>query len=285
MGALYYLVESASVVAQDCFRSSILCSLASSLFIFFALLYSRITDHRISVQRIGAEYFGLSFIQISFMRISTGSEFACSKAILSLHLPRSSAPYFGLFTACDLEYKDTDCHISVSKLCTKLWFFPLFFRFTSGSWISAELDDFRIRIFSSSHTPYYVKLMRRNLIGALTKGEVLRLDGFRVEFKLGGLFKVTPREDDADKEAKTTTQEEFRMTALGEQCHIVNQERRYYTFPNVVAQLRRDWVQGNGSFTMIAKESRWTRVHHPYKRYAFTKFSYDCLVSFLVRIF
>jgi hypothetical protein len=238
------------------------------LLISFLLLYSRISDHKITIKRVQLGLLTFSIFEVGYERHSTESHFACSKTMLHLHLPRPSAPYWGTFTVCDMEYIDSDCHISASQLDAKLWFFPLFFRFTAGPWITVQLDDLRIRVFSSSDTPYYIKAMRQDLIAAISKGEILRLDDFKLDCNLGGLSKAMLGDYEADKGV-----EEVRISVSGTQCHIVTAERRYYTFPDVVAQLRRNWVRDNGTFVMIAKNSKWSRIHSPYQRYAFSAFS------------
>lgn len=231
------------------------------------------SDHKIRIQRVGLRslYIG----GISYTRISSGTTTTCAGVTLHPHFPSPSSPYWAISVARGFEYKDTNCHVSIAEVKTKLWVFPLLFRFTGGSWVTSELEGFRIRVFASTHTPRYIQKMRENVISAVLKGEVLRLDEFTTEIKLGGISKFFVIDEEAeDPNTSAGDEDEVRITATGSQYHILTkEENRYYTFGHAVAQLRRNWSQGTGTLVMVVKGSRWTRVHPPQLRRSFSFFS------------
>jgi len=113
--------------------------------------------------------------------------------------------------------------------------------------------------------------MRQNLIDAVLTGDVLQLDEFSTKLKLGGASKVlVKREDDVESESSS---DEVQVTATAKGYRILNKEGRHYTFGGVIAQLRRDWVRGTGSFTMIAEKSKWERIPRPSMHLEFSTIS------------
>lgn len=245
-------------------------------FVFFLIpVFLYFSDHKIRIRRVGLRSISLG--DLSYTQISSGTVVKLAKFTFHPHFPLPSAPYWGICVAHDFEYKDANCHVSISELQTKLWFFPVVFRFTAGTWATARLDDFRVRVFASTQTPRYIQKMRENVVGAVLKGEVLRLDEFKTELKLGGVSKFFVIDEAAeDPNSPAGDSDEIKVTASGSQYHVLIKEKgRYYTFGHVVAQLRRNWAQGTGSFSMVAEESRWTRVHpaETRMRYTFSFFS------------
>jgi len=61
-------------------------------------------------------------------------------------------------------------------------------------------------------------------------------------------------------------QDEMCISAYARQLHLNNFEGRAYSFGAVDAQFRRNWTADRGSFVLIAKESRWVRVHWTFER-------------------
>ncbi|THH31963.1 hypothetical protein EUX98_g2237 [Antrodiella citrinella] len=62
------------------------------------------------------------------------------------------------------------------------------------------------------------------------------------------------------------SEDELCISALARQLHLNNLEGRIYSFDQVDAQFRRNWTADRGSFVLIAKESRWVRIHWTYER-------------------
>lgn len=113
--------------------------------------------------------------------------FQASCIRLQFHWPRRPNPKWLTFTVKDILYKSSTADLSTSRLCAEAWFFPKLFRQTSGPWFNVEIDDFRIRVFGSDATPYFVKRLRENLVGAVLDGEVLQCDDFGSSVRFAGI--------------------------------------------------------------------------------------------------
>ncbi|KAJ8523084.1 hypothetical protein ONZ45_g410 [Pleurotus djamor] len=159
---------------------------------------------------------------------------------IQLHIPKLNNPRWCTFTATDVEQKDSKSHVSVSELHVALWIFPYLLRFTGGSWVSVDLDDFRLLVFTSENTPRWVENIRNNLIKSILTGEYLRLDTFNTSVQLSG--------DDTIASLST------------ENWHIRNWDERIYSLPKLDAQLCKSFDGGSGKFVMIAEDCRWMKV-------------------------
>ncbi len=92
-------------------------------------------------------------------------------------------------------YKSETCDVSASEICTIFWFFPVLFRQTVGPWTNAELHDIRIRIVRSDTTPYWIKRLRQNLVGAVVAGDIFTLDDFGTTARFSGLSEAGGEEN------------------------------------------------------------------------------------------
>ncbi|KZT73231.1 hypothetical protein DAEQUDRAFT_662511 [Daedalea quercina L-15889] len=184
-----------------------------------------------------------------------------------LHLPTPSYPSWLVLTAHEILYKSTTCDASLTRMDVTFWLFPYLFKRTAGPWISAELDGFRLRVHHSNETPYWIKRLRQNLVGALLNGDIYRLDDVKATVQFAGADGSSPA-DHVDPPAPFLNREtdELRTTVSACQLHLHNSDGRIYTFRAVDAQLRRDWDTDRGSFVLVAEEGRWVRVHRPYQR-------------------
>ena len=247
MAACLYLYEAVQTV-------SLCCILIASL-VFSACLFG----HTLRFGSIRLSSIS-DFTYCYYSHISISS--SCVR--VSLHIPRRSNPRWATLTVYDYEFKDSECHVSFTKVHVTFWFFPFLLRFTAGPLASVELHDFRLRVFSSKATPGWVEFLRRNLITTVLTGEMIRLDDFKTKVTFSTITGATdgfsgPVEKPGVPHGEE--QDEIRVSASWEQWHILNNwQGRMYTFGKLDAQLRKSWVEERGSFVMIAEECRWTKV-------------------------
>lgn len=273
-------------------------------------LRRRLAGHCLSIDRISPFSLALHNVQYKGKLYSGTYHFKliCSKAHIRLHWPTPILPHWLTFTADTIFYQSDTADISVENLFVTFWVFPQLFKQTAGPWTNVELDGLRIRVRQSQHTPYFIKRLRENLVGAIIGGVIFRLDDFGTTLQFCGLTERYSDQEgegeacraipdhqgkfsDADGNAddcigtldgefnmkpchrvKTPLscmnpdQDEVRVSAFARGVHLCNNEGRIYTFGAVDAQLRRNWTAQRGTFVMIAKESRWIRVHWNYQR-------------------
>ncbi|KDQ51110.1 hypothetical protein JAAARDRAFT_199334 [Jaapia argillacea MUCL 33604] len=59
---------------------------------------------------------------------------------------------------------------------------------------------------------------------------------------------------------------EFRTSTTARGYHVHNWQNRIYTFGSIDAQLRKNWEEEKGSYAMVVRDVRWTKVHSLYQR-------------------
>ncbi|KAJ3548050.1 hypothetical protein NM688_g5339 [Phlebia brevispora] len=189
------------------------------------------------------------------------------------------------FTAEGLLYTSETCHASAAKISVIFWFFPLLSRQTAGPWTNVEIEDCRLRIMRSNATPYWIKRLRQNLVGAVVAGEIFRVDDFKTSVRFQSMSDNTVGtkescEDDNEHDGEHSTEsvaygcpgsmpgddtDELRLSASARGLQLHNLEGRIYSFGSVDAVLRRNWIVDRGTFAMVAEESRWIRVPWTYQ--------------------
>ncbi|PCH34166.1 hypothetical protein WOLCODRAFT_148231 [Wolfiporia cocos MD-104 SS10] len=106
---------------------------------------------------------------------------------IDFHLPRPIYPRWLTITAHSLFYTSSTSDISVETLDITCWLFPYLFKRTAGPWCSVVLDGFRVRVFGSSATPYWITRLRQSLVSSLLEGDIYRLDNFGTKVQFAGL--------------------------------------------------------------------------------------------------
>ncbi|OCH90548.1 hypothetical protein OBBRIDRAFT_793209 [Obba rivulosa] len=158
------------------------------------LFHRQIAGHHLTVARLSI--LTLSARDIHYTATlydgTYSFDFKASSASVRFHLPRPTYPCWLTFIAGDLLYTSLTADVSVSKLDATFWVFPVLFRFTAGPWLNLVLDDFRIRIFSSRATPFYIQRLRQNLVRAILVGEYLRVDDVWTTVQFAGLSDFVP---------------------------------------------------------------------------------------------
>lgn len=229
-----------------------------------ALTLSRPFGHSLRFSGIGL----LSIHGLRYTNHKADVAISISTLKFTFHFPRPANPRWGTFTANNYEQKDTGCHFSLRQVEVTLWFFPVLFRFSQGPLLDVTLDDFKLRVWTSSNTPSWVQRMRRNLVSAILEGEILRCDNFGTSVGMSSMT-ATGVLDGQDSSAPPQkpgvehpeTQDDIRVTAHVDGCDIINWQKRIYSLGVITVQLRRSWVDNRGSYVMIAEECKWTKVH------------------------
>ncbi len=269
----------------------------------------RLAGHFLSIRRISL--LSLTLHDVRYEGILYGGSyhfvFNASSIAIRFHRPTLILPRWLSFTAHSILYRSENADMSAGTLSVIFWIFPQLFKQTAGPWTNVELDDLRLKVRHSSRTPYVIKRLRENLVGAIVGGDIYRLDDFGTTIHSCGLTEKYEKDDgdyasqpitdcngkfpDADgnnddcigtpdggfntisspvlkrpMDCMNSDQDEVRVSAFARGLHLCNNEGRIYTFGAVDAQLRRNWTFERGTFVMIAKESRWIRVHWGYQR-------------------
>lgn len=159
----------------------VLNALVAVLLLTIAYFLPRaLSKHKLSIGHISLLDFALHLVryQGTLYNDTYHIRFSCARAYIRFHIPRRPNPRWMTFTVEETMFASETCDISVGQLSVTFWFFPMFFRQTAGPWTNVELQDFRIRVMRSNATPYWVKRLRQNLVGAVVAGEILRMDDF-----------------------------------------------------------------------------------------------------------
>ncbi|KAI0652737.1 hypothetical protein C8Q79DRAFT_939153 [Trametes meyenii] len=159
-----------------------------ALFVLWSYLLDRsVCGHRLRIQQLSL----LGGRGIQYQGVLHDKSYAFSYKASSItwrpHFPRSDNPHWLTVTARDVLYTSSTGDISAQMIETSLWFFPVLFRFTAGSWANVTIGGLRVRVHKSTATPYYVQRMRENLVSTFLTGEFLRADVFRTSVLFSGL--------------------------------------------------------------------------------------------------
>ncbi|KAF8079169.1 hypothetical protein FPV67DRAFT_1467753 [Lyophyllum atratum] len=273
-------------MARMSFSQSLRC-IASLLFLLGILTISlllsiNILGYSVRLRGIAIRPFSISLYGLSYSHTTTLS-ISSSHLYVALHLPRSFKVTFMTATLYDYEYADPLHHVSLSKLHLEFSFLPA----VPDTFIAAVLDDFRVRVFDSEHTPPWMKALREDLVSTVINGKHTRADHLKtkITFSSGSVQKKTvtiaddklvqevDHEDDApgscaDKDPECpphVDDDEAILTLTASDWHIGGLRNRLYQFGTVDAQLRHSWEPQShrGSFVLIATDSCWLLAPGP----------------------
>ncbi|RDB29187.1 hypothetical protein Hypma_016109 [Hypsizygus marmoreus] len=256
-----------------------------SIIIPLSLILSlRLLGHSLGIRGIRLRPFSISLYGLKYTYTTTHS-ISSPHLHVSLHLPRPSSLTLLTATLYDYHYTDPIHEVSLSKLYLVFSLFPN----VPETFISIVLDDFRVRIFSSMHTPGWVETLRRNLVSTALNGQTVRVDDFVTNIVLSTMGirgrKLIVEDDDEDeyqsdqddekKSCQPETGPENQNTEMNDdeavvtltvsQWHIKNFRGRLYSFGSLNAQLRRSWEPNvdRGTFVLVAKNCSWVLAPQP----------------------
>ncbi|CAL1693940.1 unnamed protein product [Somion occarium] len=267
------------------------------------ILHQRLAGHSLAIGRISLPKLALYDVKYSGVLYGGTYHFTFTAESISFcfHIPTPTLPQWFTFTSEGIFYTSDTSDISTDNLSATLWIFPVLFRQTAGPWCNVQMDGLKLRVQNGKSTPYLIKRLRENLVGAIVCGEIFRMDDFGTKVSFMGLTESAVEEGDEMTGPKTkvpegetvdcigspegklqdgpprmeknlpqsflpSDEDELRISAFVRGLHLYNTEGHVYTFGSVDAQFRRNWTADRGSFVMIAKECRWIRVHWPYQR-------------------
>ncbi|KZT08815.1 uncharacterized protein LAESUDRAFT_757515 [Laetiporus sulphureus 93-53] len=160
-----------------------------NLILFSYLLDRPFSGHELKIGRIAPGELTLYDVRYSGALYGRDYTYTFSAPSISIryHVPKPSNQRWLTFTAYDIVYRSTTCDVSVVSLDVTFWVFPYLFKRTAGPWISVVLDGFCVRVYRSSATPYWIRRLRENLIGAILKGQIFRCDDFKTTVRFAGV--------------------------------------------------------------------------------------------------
>ena len=158
--------------------------------------------------------------------------------------------------ARDLMHQNTKCYVSIAKVQGLL-------KATSGPWVSAELSDFRLRVFTSSDTPEWVERLRKNLIPTILLGEQLCLHNIKVGVVFGNHVMLTKVENNTGLSETAEDDDKIRLSVALEDYSVQNGQTRLYSFGKLDGLLMKRWRDGQGSLVLIAENGKRIVPRHP----------------------
>ncbi|EPQ60033.1 hypothetical protein GLOTRDRAFT_134798 [Gloeophyllum trabeum ATCC 11539] len=205
-----------------------------------------------------------------------------AQVVLRFRVPRPSYPAWATLTIKDIFHASPQASASVERALLTLWLFPYAFRFTAGTYVNVQLDDFRVRVFDSESTPRWVEILRRNLIMTMLKGETLRLDDFKTSVRFGVPDRWQSPESKQRQEVDGMSgEQEMMVTVMGEKYHTKNWQGRIYALGKVDMQWRTSLSSDRGRFVMVMEEARWIKVRETYELETPISTPYQILSSIL----
>ncbi|KAL1752064.1 hypothetical protein FB107DRAFT_220704 [Schizophyllum commune] len=208
------------------------------------------------------------------------------------HVPHKYHPYWGVFTLEDYEAKDDLCHVSLGRLITTLWFLPAFFAPTPNTLASVTLDDFRVRVWSSSQTPTWLARLRYNVISTVLRGEHLRVGCLRTQIKFAAPAGQPEREFGREFKAPRVPglgRMEMRTAVTARGWHLKNWQSRLYIFEEVDMIWRTGLDAEWSSLALVAQSCHWlstldaifSRIHFsPYSQFIRPLLQWTLLLPF-----
>ena len=169
--------------------------LVSILYSLISYLLGRpFSGHRLSIGRVTPCTARNVRFEATLFDKTYHCSFVTPSITWSLHFPRRVDPRWCTITVYDIFYKSSTGDVSIGRFELILWFFPVFFRQTTQPWGNVVIDDFRVLVFKSTQTPYYIHRLREKLISALLTGDVMRCDLLRTTCRFSGLSDATEEE-------------------------------------------------------------------------------------------
>jgi hypothetical protein len=214
-------------------------SLLSALCVYFLSL--RYLSFRI------ANFYPLS---VSFSYSHDSFLISSSRIRIKLHLPRPSDPRWASIIAHNYKHQSKKCTLAIARVDATLWVFPHLLRVTGGPWVSVELADCDLLVFTSRATPTWVERIRTNLVKTVLRGHQLRLHTIRVSIVPGIII------------GQNVDEEEFKVIVSLDNYHVRSWQGRVYSFGRLDGCWSKSWVDGRGSLVIITQESS-RRVNVP----------------------
>jgi hypothetical protein len=185
---------------------------------------------------------------------------SCSRVLLRFHIPWPSNRRWATLTVLNIKVQDAESCVSIARVNVTLWLFPGVFRATSAlgpSWISAELEDFRLHVFTSSAAPEWVETMRKDLMSTVLLGEQLYLHNIRTGVIFGSPVGSIGEPDFGERKVD----DEIKLSVSLEDYQVRNSQATLYSFGKLDGLLTKSWVDGRGSLVLIARNSKRVKVH------------------------
>lgn len=205
--------------------AAIMLALTSILTTILAFVFD-LFSYRVKIGRVGWLYLrdvAITHTHTLKNKNNAKEEKTCiisaSELSLTLHLPKLSELYWGIFTIREYERKDVDQHITISSIICTLHFFPVLIpvllalfgkdvkRLSEGPLVSAELKDFRVLVHTSARWPNWIANLRDHLMYVILCTDILRLDHFKKRFVASSVRASAATEGWKAKRRSVTTNE------------------------------------------------------------------------------
>ncbi|KAI0275473.1 hypothetical protein BC834DRAFT_51749 [Gloeopeniophorella convolvens] len=224
---------------------SVLCALLHSLacLLLSLLLRTPIRSHRLRVARLSLSirhpFITLHDVSATFPAVSIYPSTSITFSILTC--TPSAFPARIICVLINAQLKSPLSIVSTTRLNVLIYAHPP----PATAPIHATLNGFRLRVFTSSRTPYHVGRLRSALLRSLLCGEVLRCNHFHTKLSF---------EDEDD----------ICVRALARCLVFHDRKGRVYAFDRVRGVLKRTWPyadeQGRGMLEIEATNGRWLRL-------------------------
>ncbi|KAI0042217.1 hypothetical protein FA95DRAFT_1564557 [Auriscalpium vulgare] len=290
--ALCVVVSSAIIMTPTLFDllSVLVTLLYSALCLALSLLLrTTILSHHLTIARVSVHLrppsIALHNVQAVFPErsIYPSTTIKFVELRVTPHTPSRAAPKVLTVRLTSALHVSRLSTVSTTQLTAVILIFPVLARLSAGPPVQVTLDGFRLRVFSSTATPYLVQRLREALVSTVLFGEVLRFDDLAADVRFGldyaaldgpGADKLgapAQDEDGAETEPEEEQQpgageapEEDDLLVVASTANLQMHDRkgRIYAFTHVCACMRRSWggfVCARGAYEMEAEGCRWQR--------------------------
>ncbi|EEB94253.1 hypothetical protein MPER_06960, partial [Moniliophthora perniciosa FA553] len=260
-------------------RSSIILTLA-----FFGIYWITFPG-KIHIRGIHLKLYPLTITlsSPSYTRRNATLSLSLSSFHITFHVPRRDNPRWATVSLHQCSLKDKKHYVTIDRIDVALWLFPSLSGYPPArrTIVFAELHDFRIQVYSSKDTPKWIEQLRRSLLYTVLNEDIRRLDNADLKLEMHTARSASFKSDDdsdldvddeaprSDEHVRISTEpsssgelnDEAKVTFFADHWHSYNHiNSRLYEFGRLDAQLRRSWVDEEGTFVLVSQQCRWTRV-------------------------
>jgi len=118
------------------------------------------------------------------------------------------------------------------------------------------MEDFKVRVHNSMHTPPWVEWLRETLVSTMLNGDHLRVVNFRTSVRFHSVQTV-------DDLAKRDADEELTLSCFLENHQVRNADGWMYSARSLTAILWSDDALQEGSLSLMSERAKWLYVPQP----------------------
>ena len=176
-----YLAKTLLAFSGSMFLAS--CLLAISLKFWSSIL--KLLGHEIHIQSVSLPPFTLRNITYKYLSSTLSLDAQIGSLRIAFHIPTPCAPKLVSVTLEDAFYTKADLHAFKSdKTSLVVWLLPVFFRRTSGSYVTVKMRGVVIDNVNAEEEAWWARQIRDNITETIMVGETIRLHDLKTKLWL-----------------------------------------------------------------------------------------------------